>query len=77
VLGLAGNDTAHHVHQLQFNAPGGSTITFEQALFTNQFGRVREVAVGPDGFLYFSTANRGTSVTASADDDRILRARPK
>jgi glucose/arabinose dehydrogenase len=77
VLGLAGNDTAHHVHQLQFNAPGGSTITFEQALFTNEFGRIRDVAVGPDGFLYFSTANRGTSVTASADDDRILRARPK
>jgi glucose/arabinose dehydrogenase len=77
VLGLAGNNTAHHVHQLIFNAPGGSTITFEQTLFTNQFGRIRDVAVGPDGLLYFSTANSGTGVQGSADDDRILRARPK
>jgi len=76
VLGLANNPTAHHVHQLQFNAPGGTTVTFEQTLFTNRFGRIRDVAVGPDGFMYFSTNNVGTSVAASPDDDRILRARP-
>ena len=77
VLGLDGNTFAHHVHQLKFDKPGGTTITFEQILWQNVFGRIRDVAEGPDGFLYFSTSNIGQSANPHPGDDRIVRARPK
>lgn len=76
VLGLGGNNYAHHVHRLKFDQPGGSKIIDEQILWQNQFGRIRDVAEGPDGFLYFSTSNKGTSVSTGPSDDRIIRARP-
>ncbi|MGH9567719.1 MAG: PQQ-dependent sugar dehydrogenase, partial [Candidatus Angelobacter sp.] len=75
-LGLAGNTFAHHVHQLFFNAPGGRTVVQEQILWQGRFGRIRDVAEGPDGFLYFSTSNQHTSVTGNPGDDRIVRAHP-
>jgi aldose sugar dehydrogenase len=77
VLGLDGNTNAHHVHQLQFDKVGGSTVVFEQALWQNQFGRIRDVVEGPDGFLYFSTSNLPSQGSqAGPNDDRIIRAHP-
>ena len=76
VLGLANNSFAHHVHQLRFDHPGGTAIVEEQILWQNRFGRIRDVAEGPDGFLYFSTSNVGTGVTGNPGDDRIVRAHP-
>jgi|KBSSwiStaDraftv2_1062776.scaffolds.fasta_scaffold422656_1 glucose/arabinose dehydrogenase len=40
------------------------------------YGRIRDVAEGPDGFLYFSTSNRDGRGRAATDDDRILRLVP-
>lgn len=40
------------------------------------FGRIRAVAEGPDGFLYFSTSNRDGRGTPAPSDDRIFRIRP-
>ncbi|HSE34625.1 MAG TPA: PQQ-dependent sugar dehydrogenase [Candidatus Paceibacterota bacterium] len=40
------------------------------------FGRIRAVAAGPDGAIYFSTSNRDGRGTPSADDDRIFRIVP-
>ena len=76
VMGHASNTFAHHVHQLFFDHPGGTTITNEQILWQNKFGRIRDVTEGPDGFLYFSTCNLHTDVTANPGDDRIVRAHP-
>jgi glucose/arabinose dehydrogenase len=77
VLGLSGNTYAHHVHQLKFDKPGGTNITFEQILWQNQFGRIRDVTEGPDGSLYFSTSNLPSQGSQAApDDDRIIRAHP-
>ena len=77
VLGLDGNTAAHHVHQLQFDTVGGSTIVFEQALWANQFGRIRDVVEGPDGFLYFSTSDiPSQSSNPGPNDDRIIRVHP-
>jgi aldose sugar dehydrogenase len=42
----------------------------------NNYGRIREVAAGPDGFLYFSTSNRDGRGKPAEDDDRILRLVP-
>ncbi|HSD47787.1 MAG TPA: PQQ-dependent sugar dehydrogenase, partial [Pyrinomonadaceae bacterium] len=39
-------------------------------------GRIREVAEGPDGNLYFSTSNRDGRGKPASDDDRILRLTP-
>jgi aldose sugar dehydrogenase len=40
------------------------------------YGRIRDVAEGPDGFLYFSTSNRDGRGRPASDDDRILRIVP-
>lgn len=77
VLGLDNNPQAHQVRQITFNAPGGSTVTFQQALFMNKFGRIRDVAEGPDGFLYFATSNFRQGSKAANGDDRIIRVRPR
>jgi glucose/arabinose dehydrogenase len=42
----------------------------------NDYGRIREVAEGPDGFLYFSTSNRDGRGDPAQDDDRIMRIVP-
>jgi len=42
----------------------------------NKLGRIRDIILGPDGFLYISTSNRdGRGVPVEADD-RILRINP-
>jgi glucose/arabinose dehydrogenase len=40
------------------------------------YGRIRDVAEGPDGNLYFSTSNRDGRGKPAEDDDRILRLAP-
>lgn len=40
------------------------------------YGRIRDVAEGPDGFLYFSTSNRDGRGKPATDDDRIMRLVP-
>jgi len=41
-----------------------------------KYGRIRDVAEGPDGFIYFSTSNRDGRGKPTSDDDRILRLVP-
>ena len=40
------------------------------------YGRIRDVAEGPDGLLYFSTSNRDGRGKPATDDDRIMRLVP-
>lgn len=44
--------------------------------FTNEFGRLRNVIVGPDGMLYVSTSNYDGRGTPRENDDKILRINP-
>lgn len=44
--------------------------------FKGDFGRIRTVTVGPDGFLYLSTSNRDGRGDATESDDRIIRVNP-
>ncbi len=54
--------------------PGVPRIAVQERLLENEFGRIRDVITGPDGFLYFSTSNgRGGS---NVSDDRIARIVP-
>jgi glucose/arabinose dehydrogenase len=51
-------------------------VVNQEDLLAGRYGRIREVAEGPDGYLYFSTSNRDGRGTPAADDDRIIRLVP-
>lgn len=50
---------------------------FEKQLYTGVYGRIRAVAAGPDGYLYFATSNRDGRGQPASDDDRIMRIVPE
>jgi glucose/arabinose dehydrogenase len=54
----------------------GSRVTLQERLLQSQYGRIREVAEGPDGAIYFSTSNRDGRGAPAVNDDRILRLVP-
>lgn len=44
--------------------------------FHGEYGRIRAVVVGPDGYLYLTTSNRDGRGSPVAADDRIIRVDP-
>jgi glucose/arabinose dehydrogenase len=54
----------------------GRRFVTEERLFLRQYGRLRDVAEGPDGALYFCTSNRDGRGKSSREDDRVLRIVP-
>ncbi len=48
----------------------------QEVLFQGQFGRLRDVLVGPRGEVYLATSNRDGRGSPAAADDRILRVTP-
>ena len=54
----------------------GRKVVSQENLLKDVYGRIREVAEGPDGALYFSTSNRDGRGSPAGDDDRILRLVP-
>ena len=54
----------------------GRRVVSEERLFEDRYGRIRDVAEGPDGALYFSTSNRDGRGSPASDDDRIMRLVP-
>jgi aldose sugar dehydrogenase len=54
----------------------GRRITAQERLLDGVYGRLRDVVMGPDGNLYFSTNNRDGRGTPAQGDDRILRIAP-
>lgn len=53
--------------------PAAPVVT---AALTGQYGRIRTVAVGPDGFLYVTTSNTDGRGSPAQDDDRLLKIDP-
>ncbi|MBI4033239.1 MAG: PQQ-dependent sugar dehydrogenase [Candidatus Blackburnbacteria bacterium] len=45
--------------------------------FENQFGRIRTITLGPDGFFYILTNNRDGRGNPTAEDDRIIKFHPE
>jgi glucose/arabinose dehydrogenase len=54
----------------------GRRVVSQERLLNKQYGRIRDVAEGPDGSLYFSTSNRDGRGSPAKDDDRIMRLVP-
>lgn len=54
----------------------GRRVVTQENLLEGKYGRIRDVAEGPDGYLYFSTSNRDGRGTPASDDDRIIRLVP-
>ncbi|HEX6047666.1 MAG TPA: PQQ-dependent sugar dehydrogenase [Gemmatimonadaceae bacterium] len=56
-------------------APGWRAVA-DEPLVEKQFGRLRAVAMGPDGMVYFTTSNRDGRGAPRSGDDHLLRLRP-
>src|ERR1041385_7098308 len=54
----------------------GRGVVSQGKLLEKQYGRIRDIAEGPDGYIYFSTSNRDGRGTPASDDDRIMRLVP-
>ena len=55
----------------------GRAIADMEKLLDNQFGRLRDVLVAPNGDVYVATSNRDGRGSRTGDDDRILRLSPR
>ncbi|HTI34590.1 MAG TPA: PQQ-dependent sugar dehydrogenase [Miltoncostaea sp.] len=62
--------------QIRLIAFSGDTVTADQPLFVNAYGRLRAIAEAPDGSLWVGTSNRDQLGTPGPGDDRILRIVP-
>ncbi|MEN3334753.1 MAG: hypothetical protein V7641_4118 [Blastocatellia bacterium] len=54
----------------------GRRIISQERLLREDYGRIRDVAEGPDGAIYVSTSNRDGRGRPASGDDRILRLVP-
>jgi glucose/arabinose dehydrogenase len=54
----------------------GRRVVRQENLFSGTYGRIRDIAEGPDGYLYFTTSNKDGRGDPASDDDRILRIVP-
>jgi glucose/arabinose dehydrogenase len=54
----------------------GRRVVTQENLLDSKYGRIRDVAEGPEGAIYFSTSNRDGRGSPARDDDRIIRLVP-
>lgn len=65
----------NHLHMIEFDLQN-NLVASHQKLFQNEFGRLRDVQTGPDGFLYILTSNQDGRGSPKINDDKILRIVP-
>jgi glucose/arabinose dehydrogenase len=73
---LFGALRGQHLQRVEL-ADDGVTVVAVERLFVGELGRIRDVAQGPDGYVYFTTSNRDGRGRPAAEDDRILRIVPR
>ena len=55
----------------------GKRVVSVEKHFDGMFGRIRDVVLGSDNFLYIATSNRDGRGLAKENDDKILRINPE
>ena len=65
-----------HILRLRIDPASPRRILAQERLVEGRFGRIRDVATGPDGLLYFCTSNRDGRGSTVSTDDRIARLVP-
>ncbi len=63
--------------RITLDSKNASNLVSVEKLAEVQYGRIRAVVQGPDGFIYFSTSNRDGRGKPAGSDDRIFRIRPE
>ena len=63
--------------RVQIDSENPDRVLGQEKLFDGEYGRIREVTEGPDGFIYFTTSNRDGRGTPLASDDRVFRIIPR
>lgn len=59
-----------HLHRVLVGDPDARE---DEMLYVEEFGRIRDVVLGPDGWLYFTTSNRDGRGNPQDGDDRVMR----
>lgn len=67
--------TGRTLFRLRLSADGNAVVGRE-ALLEREYGRLRDVLVGPGGEVYIATSNRDGRGRPASNDDRILRITP-
>ena len=67
---------ASRITQLSLNNAGTSVIKSTD-FFTNEFGRLRDICISPDGKVYVATSNRDGRGSPKANDDKIIEIAPE
>jgi aldose sugar dehydrogenase len=65
--------TGQHIRRVILDSANPTRIASTERWLNGEFGRIRDVVLGPDGALYFCTNNRDGRGAATASDDRIAR----
>ncbi|GBC81641.1 Aldose sugar dehydrogenase YliI [bacterium HR10] len=65
-----------HLGRVTLRSPDLRSVERFEKLFVGEFGRLRDVVQGPDGFLYVTTSNRDGRGIPRSGDDRLLRIAP-
>lgn len=66
----------NHLHRIRFDPQDPRRVLERDRLYEGEFGRLRDVVMGPDGALYVTTSNRDGRGSPEQNDDRILRIGP-
>jgi aldose sugar dehydrogenase len=73
---IAATLKGEHLQRVTLEPPEFRTVLSNQRLFEGEFGRLRAVALSPDGYLYFTTSNHNGRGSPQPEDDKVLRLVP-